>query len=547
MSVVGRFVAFLSRATNLVANDTNGTQDVFVRDLQTGTTSLVSINSAGTGSGDGGCNNPVISSDGRFVAFPSLATDLVASDTNGTRDIFVRDLQTGTTTLVSINSVGTGSGNGESDSSVISANGRLVAFESFASDLVANDTNGTTDVFAFALVNTPAGSNVVVQPVDTTTGTTPVTLTFSNVSQGGETSLTTSSSGPSPPTGFKLGNPPTFYEIATTAVFSGTVEVCIHYTGISFTNESKAKLFHRESGVWVNRTTSLDTANDIICGNVTSLSPFAIFEEEENIDSDGDGDPDTTDCAPLNPAIGHNSIEVCNGIDDDCDGQIDEGGSPPRQADLEIDKSAPSTVVKGQNFTYKIKVENDGPADAPCVSFRDTLPQSVSFVSASTGCTYNSGSHTVTCLIGNLDEDDDVSKSITVKANAIGTITNTATVSGNVIDPQPSDNTDTASTKVVIGVASLVLNPNSVRGGSTVTVTGTVTLSDPAPTGGQTVTLSSSNIYVAKPAVSSITIPFGQTSGTFTVKHFRVSYTKTVKIKASANGTSKEATLTVRN
>ena len=117
ISADGRFVAFDSAASDLVANDTNGiTNDVFVRDLQLGTTTLVSVNRFGTGSGNSVTRiAPVISADGRFVAFGSAASDLVANDTNGTTyDVFVRDLQLGTTTLVSINRFGTGSGNGSS-------------------------------------------------------------------------------------------------------------------------------------------------------------------------------------------------------------------------------------------------------------------------------------------------------------------------------------------------------------------------------------------------------------------------------------------------
>src|SRR5713101_8096482 len=110
-------------------------------------TTLVSVNSAGTDSGNSFSGSSVISADGRVVAFASFASDLVANDTNGTLDVFVRDLKTGTTTLVSINSAGTGSGNIFSDLPVLSADGRAVAFESFASDLVANDTNGKEDVF----------------------------------------------------------------------------------------------------------------------------------------------------------------------------------------------------------------------------------------------------------------------------------------------------------------------------------------------------------------------------------------------------------------
>src|SRR5207247_1728811 len=147
MSADGRFVAFESLAADLVADDANGDFDVFVRDLKTGTTTMVSANRAGTGSGNGGSFAPAISADGRFVAFDSLAGDLVANDTNFNSDVFVRDLHTGTTTLVSVNSAGTDSGNNGSGLAAVSANARFVAFVSSASDLAGNDTNFNSDVF----------------------------------------------------------------------------------------------------------------------------------------------------------------------------------------------------------------------------------------------------------------------------------------------------------------------------------------------------------------------------------------------------------------
>ena len=144
ISADGRFVVFQSRASDLVANDTNGTSDVFVRDLQTATTSLVSVNHTGTGSGNTGSILPVFSSDGRFVAFRSAASDLVANDSDGVQDVFVRDLKTGTTILVGADDV-------DNDNNIanymLSADGRFMSFLSVASDLVANDTNGTSDVF----------------------------------------------------------------------------------------------------------------------------------------------------------------------------------------------------------------------------------------------------------------------------------------------------------------------------------------------------------------------------------------------------------------
>jgi hypothetical protein len=148
LSANGRFVAFASFASDLVTNDTNGTGDIFVRDLKDHVTSLVSVDQSGTVSGNGNSFGAVISAEGRFVAFGSGATDLVANDSNGTMsDVFVRDLGKGTTSLVSVNQNHTGSGNNASFAGMISGNGRFVSFASNASDLTANDGNGVTDVF----------------------------------------------------------------------------------------------------------------------------------------------------------------------------------------------------------------------------------------------------------------------------------------------------------------------------------------------------------------------------------------------------------------
>ena len=144
LSADGRYVAFRSVATNLVSGDTNGVQDVFLRDRQAGTTERVSIDSAGV-QGNGDSSSPSISSDGRYVVFRSAATNLVSGDTSGWRDIFLRDRQSGTTERVSVDSLGA-QGNGSSQYPSISADGRYVAFHSYATNLVSGDTNGAFDV-----------------------------------------------------------------------------------------------------------------------------------------------------------------------------------------------------------------------------------------------------------------------------------------------------------------------------------------------------------------------------------------------------------------
>jgi Tol biopolymer transport system component len=141
----GRYVAFESNATNLVTGDTNGVYDVFLHDRTTNMTVRVSVASSGT-EGNNTSVSPTVSADGRFVAFVSSANNLVLNDTNGSDDVFVRDLQNGTTVLISVDSASV-QGNGSSSSPKISADGRYVAFSSNATNLVPGDTNAASDIF----------------------------------------------------------------------------------------------------------------------------------------------------------------------------------------------------------------------------------------------------------------------------------------------------------------------------------------------------------------------------------------------------------------
>jgi len=154
----GRYVVFASAASNLVAGDTNGKTDIFVKDLQTGTITLASATPGGAaGNGDSGeavgsdeeGTGYAISGNGRYVVFASLASDLVANDANNGADLFLRDLQSGVTTLLTVNAAGTGSGSSISTVGeelvygrpAISDDGRFVAFSTTANDLVAGQEN----------------------------------------------------------------------------------------------------------------------------------------------------------------------------------------------------------------------------------------------------------------------------------------------------------------------------------------------------------------------------------------------------------------------
>ncbi|MBM7171212.1 PD40 domain-containing protein [Streptomyces sp. G44] len=145
ISTDGRYVAFRSGASNLVPGDTNAADDIFVHDRQARTTQRVSV-AGGGAQGNGESRTPSISADGRYVAYTSAASNLVPGDTNAAEDVFVRDLTSGTTQRVSVTGTG-GQGGRESSSPSISADGRHVAFSSSAPDLVPGDTNGRIDAY----------------------------------------------------------------------------------------------------------------------------------------------------------------------------------------------------------------------------------------------------------------------------------------------------------------------------------------------------------------------------------------------------------------
>jgi len=182
----GRYLAFVSDAPDLVTGDGNGVTDVFWRDTCLGNdgcttkTRRVSVSTAGTEANAAG-SDPAISADGRFVAFLSLANNLVSGDTNGAVDVFLHDTCAGagggctpSTTRVSVSTAGAQGNGGAQGAPAVSADGRFVAFASNASNLVGNDTNGVTDVF---LRDTCQGAGL---------GCTPSTIRISVAKDGSE-------------------------------------------------------------------------------------------------------------------------------------------------------------------------------------------------------------------------------------------------------------------------------------------------------------------------------------------------------------------------
>jgi Tol biopolymer transport system component len=169
LSPDARFVLFSSGASDLVTNDNSWLSlDVFLRDRVSNTTTLISANRFQTGGGDGHSSGVCVSTNGRYVLFESVASDLVAGDTNELADVFVRDVQTETTTLVSVAAAG-GVANNRSESAAMTPDGRYVAFISYATNLVTGDTNNNPDVFVRDL-QTQTTALVSVGASNTTAG-----------------------------------------------------------------------------------------------------------------------------------------------------------------------------------------------------------------------------------------------------------------------------------------------------------------------------------------------------------------------------------------
>jgi len=143
------------------------------------------------------------------------------------------------------------------------------------SDPVSADNSATaTTTVNPPTINTPAGSGVSV-PLGSG-----LTVTFGTVSTAGTTALTIVTSGPAPPTSFRLGTLQVYYDVNTTAMFSGPITVCFTDDNTQFSRENALKLFHYSSSAWTNVTTTLDTTGNVICGTTTSLSTFVVVEPD---------------------------------------------------------------------------------------------------------------------------------------------------------------------------------------------------------------------------------------------------------------------------
>jgi hypothetical protein len=211
----------------------------------------------------------------------------------GDQDVFVTKLDSTGSALVYSTYLGGSGGDNEGHGIAVDAapnpNAYVVGVTSspsFPTTMAALQTafgGGVSDAFVVKIgpFNTPAGSSVSVAAGND------VTVTFADVVSPGDTGATTSGTGPTPPAGFSLGTPPTYYDITTTATFAAPVSVCITYDPMQFGDPSTLRLFHFENDAWVDVTTSNDTGMHIICGEVSSFSVFAIAQPGSSLTSLG--------------------------------------------------------------------------------------------------------------------------------------------------------------------------------------------------------------------------------------------------------------------
>jgi uncharacterized repeat protein (TIGR01451 family) len=442
ISADGRFVAFVSEADNLVSKDTNGTPDVFVRDRQLGTTERVSVTSAGL-QADGSSHGPAISADGRFVAFESDAQNLVpgGSPFPSGDQVYVRDRQTGTTEIVSVNAAGE-QGNSLSTQADISGDGRFVVFSSFADNLVPGTQSGlqvylrdrgtgTTERISENAAGEPGDGSSVAPKVsldgrfvafETNTGNLigdgnhESHILVKDRTTGAFERVSATSTGQ--PADLLSEHP----DITPDGRFVAFMSLATNLVADDTNNRRDIFMRDRQTGTVVR--VSVSTAG--LEGNSESQWP--------SISDDG-----------LVTAFQSNSDNLVPGANGGIFVHDDRAA-----ADLSVTKSdSPDPVAKGAALTYTMVVTNNGPASAAGVQLTDTLPANVQFVSAAStagSCAQTGG--TVSCNLGSLSNGTSATVTIIVTPKKAGTLTDTASVSSSTSDPNQANNIDTEQTVV---------------------------------------------------------------------------------------------------
>jgi len=516
MTPDGRFVAFTSLATNLVPGDTNLVADVFVRDRIVGTTERVSLSSRGReGDAHSGLGTPTgasISANGRFVVFASSASNFAKGDVNGNADVFVRDRVTGTTELISRGLDGVPA---SGDGPVISADGRIVAFRSFSDTLVSDgNPNFTAHVYAFdrqaqtmervdvdsnGLLGDSQANNLAISAdgryvaFDTFADNLVTGVGDQNgvdVFVRDRVNHTTEGISTVGDSGVFEGNS-FLSSITTDGRFVG-FSSADPTLGVADTNGvvEDAFVFDRQNRtvLLVSRASSPNRNNPGAQGNDSSFSPLVsadgssvVFSSRASnlVANDTNGVFDvfrrnlltntTVRIAADTTSSGFDVIASDITPDGLIVSLLTRAELLPEQpigffgfdvyvlnmrpaADVAVTKDdSPDPVAFHANLTYTVTVQNLGPSTARDVTMFDQLPADATFVSGTPGqgtCTLG-GTGLLTCSIGTLNAFATTTVTIVVSPSRAGvTLTNTATVRASSPDPALANNTATATTTV---------------------------------------------------------------------------------------------------
>ncbi len=453
ISADGRYVAFASDATNLVNQDRNNAADVFVRDRVAGTTTRVSVSSTGA---EASGSQPSISADGRFVAFLS-DSPIVAGDTNSTTDVYVHDRQTGVTELISHAPDGSAADGQSLSTPRLSADGRFVYFSSFAANLTAvpeDPANQDVDAFVF---DRQTGLMSAVTGQFAHTGTLEHGVAEGMSPNGQFLTFTTADTNFVSPdaNGFSrdafladrlnLAADPTLLSVNDAGV---QADFDSHAGPVS--NDGRFAALTSQATNLGGPTNFRDNVylRDVLAGTTSLVSAPTPPQGTNDLDSI---EPAMT---PDGSSIAFSSNSELLGPENQPFFAFDIFVRDLARADLALTMNdTPDPVrVRGQ-LTYRLTVRNDGPATATNVALVDTLP-AATFVSATPaqGRCVRGGKGktdgTLTCELGSLGVGQTTTVTVVVSPTKVGSLSNTASVSADQIDPHIVDNSATETTTV---------------------------------------------------------------------------------------------------
>jgi uncharacterized repeat protein (TIGR01451 family) len=439
----GTAVAFDSFATNLDPADTDGSPDVFLKDLASGGLALASISLEGV-KGDGISIMPSLSADSAKVAFSSSSTNLDPSDTDGSFDIYVKDLSTGAIALASTSDDGT-KGNGDSSEASLSADGTRVAFSSSSTNLDPADTSSDADVYVKDLVT---GAITLASTADDGTKGDGNSSAPSLSANGSRVAFSSFATNLDPADGDVVEDVYVKDLITSDLVLVSTSDEGTKGDagsgGASLSAAGAAVAFHSSASNLDPGHTDLSSdvyVKDLLTGDISLASSPDSFRP--SLSANGAFVAFESSSTGLDPADTDTFADI----------YVRELGAPPIEADLEVTVTdTPDPVASGHFLTYVVTVTNHGGSGATGVTLVDVIDDAkLRSVTASQGtCTEDPRLAAVDCAIGSLSVDATATVEIVVRAvrPKSSPITNTATVSGNEPDPDPTNNTAIATTTI---------------------------------------------------------------------------------------------------